>query len=317
MSSGVGVDNIERNVVFAIVVTYEPDEAVLIDVVKNISVQVDTTIVVDNSEKTDVKRVIGDTFGKDVRVLTMGGNRGIGRAHNKGIEYAVNQGATHVVLMDQDSLAEEGMVAALLAVVETKICEGERVAAAGARYKEVESGRYSAFVRFGWFKFRQVLCPEAGEGKVVTADFLISSGSMIPVQTLKNVGVMDSDLFIDHVDTEWFLRAKSKGYNAYGVCDAIMSHRLGEGSIRIWLGRWRGLPKHSPVRYYYIIRNSILLYKRDYAPLKWITGDLTRLMVIVVFYTLIQAPRWSRLKMMARGLMDGVAGRNGQYQLQN
>jgi len=140
---------------------------------------------------------------------------------------------------------------------------------------------------------------------------------MISVQTLSDVGKMDASLFIDHVDTEWFLRARSKGYTAYGVCNAIMSHKLGEGSFRIWIGRWRGLPRHTPIRYYYIVRNSILLYKRRYAPIRWIMGDLVRLVVILIFYTALQAPRWRRLKMIGKGLIDGLIGRGGQYMVQD
>lgn len=304
------------NSVCAVIVTYEPELETLCEVIRRVSNQVDSVVVADNSERADVAGSVGQQVGDIVAVLAMGGNKGIACAHNRGIGYARERGATHVLLMDQDSLAEPGMVENLMAAITRMGAAGGRVAAVGARYNETGSGRVSAFVRFGWFKFKQIPCPKAVQGAVVRADFLISSGSLIPIQVLTDVGDMDEDLFIDHVDTEWFLRARHKGYSAYGVCDALMAHSLGEGGIPVWLGRWRNLPKHNPVRYYYIVRNSVLLYKRRYAPLRWIAGDLLRLAVIVVFYTVLQAPRWTRLKMIGRGLVDGLAGKVGQYTLQ-
>ena len=61
---------------------------------------------------------------------------------------------------------------------------------------------------------------------------------------------MEEALFIDQVDTEWCLRARSMGYRVFGACGAILEHRLGEAYYRIWFGRWRQLPRHKPFRYY-------------------------------------------------------------------
>ena len=93
---------------------------------------------------------------------------------------------------------------------------------------------------------------------------LISSGALFPREALLELGLMDEGLFIDHIDTEWFLRAKDRGWRVFGVCDAVMDHGLGERTVMVWLGRWRYLPVHQPFRYYYIYRNSVLLYRRSY-----------------------------------------------------
>src|SRR5690606_39260864 len=153
--------------------------------------------------------------------------------------------------------------------------------------------------------FRRFWSAPGGE-EAVEADFLISSGALLPLAALERVGGMEEQLFIDHVYTEWFLRARSQGLRCYGVFSAEMEHQLGEGHRRLWPGRWRQVPAHRPIRYYYIVRNSLLLYRRGYAPRRWIASDLLRLLVIGLFNLTIRGERRTRLRMMAHGLRDGL-----------
>jgi len=140
----------------------------------------------------------------------------------------------------------------------------------------------------------------------------ISSGSLIALETLDHVGVMDEGLFIDHVDTEWFLRARSKGYKAFGSCKAIMGHGLGENTHQVNIGgRKRNVPQHKPFRYYYIFRNSILLYKRRYASTLWKWNDIQRLGMIFIMFGFIVGPRRENLSMMLKGIFHGVIGKQG------
>ncbi|MFP3480127.1 glycosyltransferase family 2 protein, partial [Burkholderia sp. SIMBA_057] len=70
---------------------------------------------------------------------------------------------------------------------------------------------------------------------------------------------MNESFFIDHVDTEWCLRANAAGYALFGVCAARLDHELGDRIVRLWAIRWRAVPVHSPVRMYYMFRNTIRL----------------------------------------------------------
>jgi len=73
-------------------------------------------------------------------------------------------------------------------------------------------------------------------------DFLLSSGSLVPLDVIDKVGGMEEELFIDQVDTEWCLRARSMGYRVFGAFGAILEHRLGEAHARAWFDRWPHLP---------------------------------------------------------------------------
>ena len=132
------------------------------------------------------------------------------------------------------------------------------------------------------------------------------------IQAINTIGGMDEDLFIDHIDTDWFLRALSLGWRSYGICDALMEHSLGEDTRRIWLGRWRYIPVHKPFRYYYIYRNSLLLYKRTYTSARWIQGDLLRLILLFPILSFLGPKGLHNARMMGLGLLHGVVGKTGR-----
>ena len=122
---------------------------------------------------------------------------------------------------------------------------------------------------------------------------------------------MDEKLFIDHVDTDWFLRAKSLGWRSYGICGALMEHTLGEQTLRIWWGRWRYIPRHQPFRYYYIYRNSLLLYRRKYLDQSCKQADIIRLIVMFLIFSLFGNQKLDNLRMTLRGIKDGISGKTG------
>jgi rhamnosyltransferase len=295
--------------VVAIVVLYHPDPRALLPAAQAWLDQVDLLLCVDNGGGGEVRERLESLAPDRVSFLEMGFNAGVGAAHNRGIDEARRLGATHMLLGDQDSVPGPDMVAALLDAERRALAAGQRVAAVGPRYVDVDSGRHSYFVRCGPVSFRRIRC--TCENDWVVADFLISSGALIRTEALQAVGPMDEGLFIDLVDTEWFLRAKSKGWVAIGACGAWMAHHLGEETLVIHLPRTRTLPVHKPFRYYYMFRNSVLLYRRQYAPWSWIVPDLARLAQLVVFFGFIHRARSRNLRMMVQGVRDGLRGASG------
>jgi rhamnosyltransferase len=242
--------------------------------------------------------------------MTSSRNLGVATGHNLGIEWARKNGCSHVLLLDQDSVAEKDMVSGLVLAHHRLTAQGIAVSAVGPLYRDPVTGHSSFFVRSGFPKPKRIYCQPQGQDQYIEADFLITSGSLISLTAIGAVGAMDDALFIDHIDTEWFLRARYKGYRPFGVCGAVMRHALGSETLRVWLGRWRYVPRHTP-RHYYIFRNSILLYKRPYVPGIWIFNDVVRLGFMLMFYPIRTAPRGRHALMMLKGIFDGLKGRTG------
>ncbi len=302
---------IER--VLAVVVSYNPDLSQLNAGLQALLKQGCDIAVVDNgsSNLNDVENTISDIASDKLVLLPQSSNLGLGAAHNIGIQQARAGGYHYLLIMDQDSLPLEGMVDKLVLAHKAK-SRVSQVSAVGVSYLNVDNGSESFFVRFGALKFARHYCRDKDSDGCIEADFLISSGSLISMQAIESIGEMDEGLFIDHVDTEWFLRAKHKGYTAYGACDAVMQHGLGENTHIVSLaGRQRNVPQHKPFRYYYIFRNSVLLYKRGYASGLWKWNDIQRLAMIGLMFGLVKGPRRANAAMMFKGIWHGLLGRQG------
>lgn len=293
--------------VCAIVVTYHPDMAVLGDLLSATCPQVGSMVIVDNgSPKHIVSWLRGQVGTANIFVIPLPGNLGVGAAHNRGIAWARQHGFSHVLLMDQDSIPARDMVQQLHDALEQLGNHNTLIAGIGPSYIDSYTGTRSSFVRFGLISIKKVDNEQQEMGGIIETDFLISSGSLIPMKVFDNVGLMDEGLFIDHVDTEWVLRAKSRGYTIYGAYNAVMRHSLGNATLRFWFLRWRNVPLHSPERHYYIFRNSLVLFRRPYAPRQWIINDIVRLGYIAVFYPIFAPQRIKRIAMILKGIWDGL-----------
>jgi rhamnosyltransferase len=142
-------------------------------------------------------------------------------------------------------------------------------------------------------------------------DQLIASGCLIPAEVLLSVGVMNEHLFIDKVDTEWCLRAKSRGFTLLGVPTAHLNHRLGEGQARLWFIRWRALPLHSPPRYYFMFRNAFLLTRMPHAPVRWRMAEVKYLVKLLAAIFVLRIGGRPTRKAVLNGIRDGMRGASG------
>jgi len=294
--------------VCAIVVSFFPDVATLRTLITATLPQVDALVVVDNGTSDDMF----DGFCVDVEndktvLLKQPRNIGLAAAFNRGIAWAREKDFSHVLLLDQDSEPTQGMVDTLMQVFSSSFA-GRRIAAVGPRFHDAREDRYAPFVRIGF----PINCKmyDSGKDGLVACDFLISSGSLISLAALVDIGPMDESLFIDNVDLEWSFRALAKGYALIGVCTTTMHHRLGRSRLQLPFGLGH-IKVHDPIRLYYIMRNRLLLYRLPHTPTAWIAQDVPRAAVKFLLFSLLIAPRMRNIRFMLTGLCDGLLGRRG------
>jgi rhamnosyltransferase len=295
----------------AIIVSYFPQVELLNRLVSAVLPQVDGVVIVDNGSPEGTSNCTAEVAAESVHWILLGRNLGIAKAQNEGIEWARIHNATHVVLFDQDSVPSPNMVYELLAVHKVLTVQGHRVAAIGPRFLDSESGAESSFARFGVFGQKQLSCSH--ESIYVEVDVLVSSGSLISMLTLNEVGGMDESLFIDYVDTEWMLRAHAKGYSSFGACQAFMTHALGDNRRRLWFLRWRTIPIHKPFRLYFMFRNAVLLMLRKNANNAWRRCEVINLFRLALMFGFFVAPRFENVRMIALGVVHGFRGMAGEF----
>lgn len=299
--------------VSAVLVTYNPNTEVLRSAIQAVLDQVSDIFIVDNASSNcsfDWLDKLEHQTNVTLHLLRQKENIGVGAGHNIGIRHAIEQGSKFILLLDQDSQVEPDMVVKLRSAYTSLNEKKIQVAAIGSQYRDAENGILSQFVKVGIFRF--IHCKRENNASIVEVDFLVSSGSLLPVTALEVIGLMDESLFIDHVDTEWCFRAKSKGLQIFGLYGATMTHAIGEQRKEVWFLHKRSVPFHKPFRYYYMFRNSVLLYYRGYMPLLWKFADISRCLKMVIFFSWASENRLACLKMMYLGVIDGLMRVDGK-----
>ena len=287
----------------AIITAYKANTEILANLLSIIDPGVEQIIVVCNG---------GDlpALPQKAALIRNGSNVGLGAALNQGIRWSDDRGFSEILLFDQDSNPHRDMVPRLrTALSRLKITE-PKIAAVGPSFSDPRSGQNFPFFKLGFWRKRFADCSV----EIVETDSLITSGCLIPMNVLRNVGNLDESLFIDCTDAEWCFRALSKGYRLFGVCAARMDHRIGDRifAIRLPFGRTIHLAIHEPVRLYYIMRNRVLLYSAPHASWKWISSDIVRIpMKFLAFMCFVPQRRRNAAYMLA-GLFHGVVGRRGK-----
>jgi len=283
----------------AIVVTFNPDVGDLGALVSCLRAELVDTVVVDNCSNNieQIQRQVADD--PNVDLIRLDKNYGIAYAQNIGIRRALAGHYEFALLLDQDSQPEHCFVDKSLRAFQRLDPGGLTVAAVAPSYVDRSTDYLYPFVRFSRFGVHTFRPSE----QYADVSLIIASGSMLRLKLLPAIGLMNESLFIDHVDTEWCLRAIAKGYRLVGVADNHMRHSVGDGTIRV-LGR--NLPAHTYRRRYFSTRNLFYLIFHSDAPRQWkIKEAVTSLLKLIVTLPYLDA-RISHVRSYVQGAHDGI-----------
>lgn len=287
----------------AVVSLFNPDDGVLANAAGLLS-QVDHVVVIDDGSTTDTSRILNGLAAMGCKVARLSENSGIAAALNRGIELALTpaEKPDYILTMDQDSLLEEGYVQSLVE------------AATAAERQGIAVG----LVAPGTVRGLPVRRRGAKLGVQLGGE-PIQSGLLIPTKVLDRLGLFKADLFIDGVDTEYYLRCRNADLETILAPQAALNHSLGStiparilGRELSFGGQCVNVRTAATWRYYYIFRNRILLAKvYGLRHPGWAAkGFLADFRHLVVVSTLAPG-RIPRLKSAVTGIADGLAGRSG------
>lgn len=303
--------------VMAIIVSYYPDAQYLNALVNCLSTQVEEILIVDNTPaEQDIAFSTLTTQCKkldQLRMVRLGCNYGIAAALNVGIDVAINEGFSHILLSDQDSLPTENMVAGLLRAEQELLSEGHKVAGIGPLIRDlVTEMDYSFQTQVPGDIFYSHKFPTQERPNVCVTS-LITSGMLVQTAAIEQIGNMREELFIDHVDVEWCHRAIAGGYEIFGTGYGTLQHRLGDGYIRVWYFGWRNISQYSSLRLYYRFRNFVFLLQQSYIPLRWKIRATWYWLGFLYSHVIFSSNRLKNLLAVARGVWDGIIGTMGPY----
>ena len=274
--------------ILAVVVAYKPDVEALRSRLARYSDAVDRIFLWKNS--------LFEFAGERLVEAGDGTNRGIAYALNRAWEYAREHGYDYLLTMDQDSEWED-FPAYLQAALEGPVgLYGPRV-----RPKGEAAARSAADGSEGTGPADP---GPAAAARYEPTDFLITSGMLIALPLLDEIGGWREEFSVDAVDVDFVLRAKSLGIPSFRVGAGMLWQQFGgrrkKGGFHIY--------DYAPERLYGIYRNHILTIRRYglYAePLRkmfvrrWIFSRIPRIL-------LGEKSRWTKLKAIVRGIRDGL-----------
>lgn len=285
--------------VISVVVTYNAEIDVFKKQLSSLINQVHSLIIVDNGSHNvtlifEIARLYEATF------IDLKENKGLSFAQNIGIANAIKDGAQYILLLDQDSVLKQGFVKNMLDVyVESG------VGILGPVFYDPES----MVVYKGTNYFGPFIRAERIE-RITDVTYVIASGSFFSVDVYHKVGPMNEDLFVDYIDVDWSLRAKNIGLRIAMTNLASMSHTIGDSRINLF---GRTISVHSPMRRYYLIRNSFFMIRQAYVPFGYKLREVTLNFVRTIISVLLSKEKALTLNMALKGIRDGILGCYGPY----
>lgn len=222
-------------------------------------------------------------------------NKGIAEAQNIGIDIVIKlKGKHYVLFLDQDTNIETGFVNKMIDEYIRISNLGISISALGPTpLNEKTLKQYK----------QESVSPENKGSHFYKPSVLISSGMLISLETLNDVGLMDSQLFIDFVDFDWCWRAKAKGYDCCMTQRVSIKHNVGEEEKFLF-----GFPViiSSPRRYFYQYRNLVLLCVRPYVPFNWKIKNIFKRLIYLFYIPLVCSHPHKALYSMVRGTASGL-----------
>jgi rhamnosyltransferase len=265
--------------IFSVVVLYNPSVENIVNLCK-ISELSTKLIIIDNSLTPINLDSINNQFSIIYKKNDL--NIGLAKALNIGIKICLDDpNCTLIALFDQDSVPDSEMFEKMK---RSLINCNENVVAVCPEIVDIKNFFY----------------PDSSS--VQTVDIAITSGTLFLRNAFNDVGLMDETFFIDYIDYEWCLRAKSKKFIILKVKDAILFHNMGDRTFNFF-----GIakPLHlNRMRHYYIIRNQLIFISRPYIPIRYRLVHFLKLFYRVPAYILLSNDKFSTFKIIFNAFKD-------------
>lgn len=231
------------------------------------------TIVIDNASREVFTVDSKDYTSIDLIIMKNKKNTGFSGGHNQGISYALKNGATHVLILNNDTIVDKNTLKELLngfdiakeiGVTVPKIYFSKGSEFHKDRYTKEELGKviWFAGAKMDWKNIvgSHIGVDEVDTGQFDTAhevEFGTGGCMLVKREVFEKVGMFDENYFLYYEDSDLFMRIKEKGFLIFFIPNAILWHHNASSSGG----------SGSALQDYYITRNR-LLFGLKYASLR-------------------------------------------------
>lgn len=266
--------------------------------------RVGTVVVVDNSERGHP--ALAPLAQRHGAMLIHHGNAGgLAGAYNRVLGEIRGRGVPvrQIVFVDEDS--DAAVLAAFLADADVEaLLQRPDTAAVAPAYRDRATGLRGRYIELGRWRLRY-LPREFTEVRPVA--FVINSMSVWRLDALQRIGRFDEWLAIDHVDTDYCLRARAAGLRLYVHGAHVFGHAIGARRRFRLLGREMQAGGHPPARRRLIACNTAWLGRT------WLWREpafaflcATRLAYEAVGIVAVEDDKLAKLRALAAGAVRGL-----------
>lgn len=185
---------------------------------------------------------------------------GLAGAYNRALKWlaAEHPQAERVIFLDEDS--DPDALPAFLADAQTQRALADpQTAAVSPAYRDRATGLRG---RYMWLRrFKLGFNPREFNDLRAVA-FVINSMAVWRLTAIRQLGAFNEALAVDHVDTEYCLRARQQGFRVYVNGRFEFPHAIGERRRYRFFGMEVQSGGHSPARRFMIARNTVWLARR-------------------------------------------------------
>lgn len=272
-----------------VVVTYNPETELLSKNLTAIVAQFKHILVVDNNSKNvlGIENLIAKNY-PSIELKKLDDNKGIAFAQNIGLKTAFKKELKWLLTMDQDSIIPANLT---------------------SEYEKIII-KYDKLGLIAWDQMPNRVNPKE---EIENDWFIVSSGCLTDVRALNSCGGFDNELFIDHVDTDVNMKIRNLGLKTLTTRRVKLFHQLGTVTDKKTI---KGNPyvTHSPVRIYYNIRNSIVLFKRYFFKQpSWTMKAIKNCIKEGIYLLYYQPNKTKNFGLLLRACFDGTFNRLGKF----
>lgn len=265
----------KKNCVAALIVTFNPNERLLLSL-ENLQSVANHVVIVDNdsSDKSFMDRIKTNFNEKVLTILELSSNLGIAGALNHGVKFIKdNFNLDYILTLDQDTIIVQHDIDAVIRDA-NQMFDKIGIIALGMNKTE------------DLIHYREI-------------DYVITSGNLVRVDIFNNLQFRE-EFFMDQVDFDFDFEVRKLGYRIILADGNLIDHRLGM--------KFGKLLYEPQFRTYYIIRNSTVLLTEGKLP-------ITNYICQIAYWSLsslLHDGIVSYSKILIAGLIDAISRNLGK-----
>lgn len=288
-----------KNDIIAIIVTFNIGDK-FSRCYNSIKGQVGRIIIVDNGSDKETIDYLNKIENEDDNIIIYNKeNLGIATALNIGVKKAIEIGATWVITLDNDSKATPKMIENMV-----------------NQYNNLSNDEKEKIVSL-FPEYIEEAFNEEIKNEKIGYDFVlteITSGNLIKTSIYEEIGFYREDFFVDYVDIEFSLRLAKYEYKQIKVKNSFLLHNLGDSTKKSFLGKDLIMTNHSPLRRYYLTRNSLYVWKEYISNFKvFVIKDIAYFFYKLILILFFEDLKKQKIKMMYKGTLDFIKNKKGIY----